>query len=244
MRMQVIPAIDLIEGKCVRLTEGKFETKRIYDVDPIDMAKEYEAMGIKKLHLVDLDGARSGQIQNLGVLERIAKQTMLSVDFGGGIKDESDIKAVLEAGAVQVNIGTAALSHKNDFFRWLSDFGAEKIIFSADVRDGRIAVRGWQEDSGQDLETVLDEYIPQGLQFVTCTDISRDGKLEGPSLSLYKNLVKTFPSCKIIASGGVTDLDDLTALLECGCHGAILGKAIYEKRISLEELSKWMRDVD
>ena len=235
--MEIIPAIDIIDGKCVRLTEGDYTQKKVYNEDPLEVAKEFEAHGIRRLHLVDLDGARAQHIVNHKVLERIATHTNLLIDFGGGLKSDEDVRIAFESGARQVTGGTVAVKNPELFLGWLERYGPERLILGADVKDGKVAVSGWQEQSELELFAFLEGYLQKGIRYSICTDISKDGRLEGSALELYKSLIARFPELKLIASGGVTTIDEVHALREAGCYGAIIGKAIYEGRIRLQELA-------
>lgn len=237
--MHLIPAIDLIDGKCVRLTEGDYSRKKVYNEDPLEVAKAFEAHGIRRLHLVDLDGARARHIVNHKVLERIATQTSLWIDFGGGLKSDEDLRIAFENGARQVTGGTVAVKNPQLFLGWLKQYGPERIILGADVKEGMIAVSGWQEQSGLELFAFLEDYIQKGVQYSICTDISRDGRLEGAALGLYQDIIARFPELKLIASGGVTSISELERLRAAGCYGAIVGKALYEGKIRLEEVKEW-----
>ena len=237
--MELIPAIDLINGKCVRLTQGDYNQKKEYNSNPLEVAKAYEGAGIRRLHLVDLDGAKQKKIVNLPVLAQIASQTSLHIDFGGGVQSDADIAAAFNAGAKQITGGSIAVKNPELFQQWLQTYGSEKIILGADVKDGQIAVSGWQESSEQELFHFLANYQAKGVQYVICTDVSKDGLLQGPSSDLYIQIRKQFPELKLIASGGVATMDDLHELKSVGCWGAIIGKAIYENRISLDELAKF-----
>jgi phosphoribosylformimino-5-aminoimidazole carboxamide ribotide isomerase len=237
--MQIIPAIDIIDGKCVRLTQGDYAQKTIYNENPLEVAKQFEAAGLKRLHLVDLDGAKAGTVKNWAVLQEIAAYTTLSIDFGGGIKKDKDLNIVFESGAAYATIGSLAVKEPDTFLEWLSVYGADKFILGADVKSEKIAVAGWLETTDINIYDFLQDYINKGILQSFCTDVSKDGKLEGPSIDLYKNIVQKFPSLYFIASGGVSCLDDLTALKELGCAGAIVGKAIYEGRIALKDLSNF-----
>jgi phosphoribosylformimino-5-aminoimidazole carboxamide ribotide isomerase len=234
--MEIIPAIDIIDGKCVRLTQGDYNQKKVYNEDPLEVAKEFEAAGIKRLHLVDLDGAKASRIINHAVLERIANNTNLHIDFGGGLKSNEDVRIAFEAGAKQITGGTVAVKKPELFGRWLEEYGSERIILGADVKDGYVAVSGWQEQSELELFGFLENYIAKGVQYVICTDISKDGKLEGSAQDLYRQILSKFPGLKLIASGGVTTLPEVAQLRASGCYGAIIGKAIYEGKISLHDL--------
>jgi phosphoribosylformimino-5-aminoimidazole carboxamide ribotide isomerase len=237
--MQIIPAIDLIDGKCVRLTEGNYQAKTIYNENPVEVAKQFEAHGLKRLHLVDLDGAKAGKVINYHVLENIAKHTKLEIDFGGGVKTEEDVNKVLSSGAMYVSVGSIAVKNRETFIQWLDKFGRAKFLLGADVRNEKIAVSGWLENTELGLIDFLTDYTQQGITQVFCTDISKDGKLEGAATELYAKIIAHFPDLHLIASGGVNNLANLTELKKVGCKGAIVGKAIYEKRISLEELALW-----
>ena len=235
--MQIIPAMDIISGKCVRLSKGDFSTKKIYSDDPVDIAKSFEDAGLTRLHMVDLDGAKAGSITNLSVLESVAKNTGLVIDFGGGVKTMSDAKRVFDAGAEIVTVGSMAVKDPGLIKEWIIEFGADKILVGADVLDGEIKISGWLEDSGVDIFIFLKRMVDIGVETVFCTDISKDGMMEGPSLILYKEIMRRFPALNLIASGGVSTKEDLVLLNEAGCKGAIVGKAFYEGAISLEELS-------
>ncbi len=237
--MQIIPAIDLIEGKCVRLTEGDYAQKKIYNEDPLEVAKNFEGIGLIRLHLVDLDGAKAGKVVNWKVLEKIANKTSLEIDFGGGIKTESTLKTVLDTGARYATIGSLAVKSRETFEEWIERFGAEIFMLGADVFEEKIAVGGWLEKTNIDVYEFMQSYINKGLTQMFCTDIQKDGKLEGPSIELYKKIIIKFPSLQLIASGGVSKLQDLVELRTIGCSAAIVGKAIYENRITLDELSKF-----
>ncbi len=237
--MQIIPAIDLIEGKCVRLTEGDYAQKKIYNEDPLEVAKAFEGIGLMRLHLVDLDGAKAGEVVNWKVLDKIANQTKLKIDFGGGIKKESTLKSVLEAGASFATIGSLAVKNRNIFEQWIERFGADVFMLGADVFEEKIAIGGWLEKTNIDVFAFMQSYMEKGLHQMFCTDIQKDGKLQGPSIDLYKKIILKFPTLQLIASGGVSNLQDLKDLRTIGCSAAIVGKAIYENRISLDELSKF-----
>lgn len=238
--MEIIPAIDIIDGKCVRLTQGDYAQKTIYNENPLEVAKEFEAAGLKRLHLVDLDGAKEGTVKNWAVLQKIAASTSLSIDFGGGIKQDKDLKIVFESGAAFATIGSLAVKQPEVFVGWLKSYGADKFLLGADVKSEKIAVAGWLETTDIDIYDFLTEYVAQGVQQVFCTDVSKDGKLEGPSTELYQKIIEKFPSLYFIASGGVSSMDDLYALKEIGCSGAIVGKAIYEGRIQLSQLKQFV----
>lgn len=252
--MRIIPAIDIIDGKCVRLSQGDYNQKTVYNEDPLEVAKEFEANGIKHLHLVDLDGAKSAHVVNWKVLERIAGQTGLQVDFGGGVKTDEDINMVFESGAVQVTGGSIAVKDSNTFEGWIEKYGSDKIILGADAKEGMIATHGWLESSNLEVVQFIKEWNKKGIQYVICTDIAKDGMLAGPSYNLYRDILsletgkaadEIIPSAvesdiKLIASGGVTTIKDLHSLREIGCEGAIVGKAFYEGRISFKELREFV----
>ena len=237
--MYIIPAIDLIDGKCVRLTQGDYDRKTVYNEDPLEVAKEFADAGLTRLHVVDLDGARGGGIVNHKVLERIAGGTDLHVDWGGGMKSDEDLRIAFESGARQVTGGTIAVKQPAVFLGWLERYGAEKIILGTDVRGDKIAVSGWEEASDRELFEFLADYVKKGVRYTICTDVSKDGLLQGTARELYGRIRREQPEVKLIASGGVTTTDDLDALQAQGCYGAIVGKAIYEGRIQLSELAKY-----
>lgn len=239
--MDIIPAIDIINGQCVRLTQGDYQQKKIYDQNPVEVAQRFEAAGIKHLHVVDLDGARSQQIINHKILENIVKQTTLKVDFGGGIKSEDDVKIAFDCGAHQITIGTLAVKNKSLFLRWLEKYGPDKIILGADAKDEKIAINGWQQASDLHLFDFLEDYQNHGITHTICTDISKDGLLKGPATALYQRIREKFPNLKLIASGGITTIDDLNDLATIGCHGAIIGKAFYEGTIDLSQLKDYKK---
>src|SRR5215471_2094878 len=234
----IIPAIDIIEGKCVRLTQGDYEQKKIYNEHPLEVAKQFEDVGLKRLHLVDLDGAKAGAVKNWKVLETLTSRTSLIIDFGGGIKKEEDVKIVFNSGAALATIGSLAVKNEKEFVKWLVIFGADKFLLGADVKEEKIAVNGWLETTDIWIYDFIQKYIGHGVQQIFCTDVSKDGKLEGPSIDLYKNIINKFPGLHFVASGGVSSLKDLEELKEIGCKGAIVGKAIYENRISLKDLQR------
>lgn len=237
--MNIIPAIDIIDGKCVRLTKGDYNTKKTYSENPLDVAKEFEEYGIKHLHLVDLDGAKSNHIVNHQVLKEIATKTSLHIDFGGGIKSTIDLNIAFENGAKQVTAGSIAALNPELFLSWLATFGSDKIILGADSHNRKIATNGWQQESQEDVMDFIYNYVKKGVQHVICTDISKDGMLQGPSTELYKEILgKT--EVNLIASGGVSSIEDLQILQQIGCSGAIIGKAIYEKKISLKQLKQFI----
>ena len=234
--MEIIPAIDIIDGKCVRLTEGDYAQKTIYNENPLEIAKSFADAGVKRLHLVDLDGAKAGKVTNWKVLESIASNTSLIIDFGGGIKTETDLKLVYESGASLATIGSLAVKDPDLFASWIAQYGADKFLLGADVKGEYIAIGGWLQVSEETIIQFIEKYIEKGIKQLFCTDISKDGKLEGPSLELYNKIVRQFPDLHFIASGGVSSMDDINALREIGCKGVIVGKAIYEGRIKIEEL--------
>lgn len=234
--IELIPAIDIIDGKCVRLTKGDYDTKKIYNEDPVSVAKEFEAHGIRRLHVVDLDGARSKHIVNDKVLQRIARETNLVIDFGGGIKTDEDVARAFEAGAHMITIGSIAVTDPERSMEWLHKYGPEHIVLGGDVRNGRVSINGWKEDSQEELVPFLDRYLSEGMRNVLCTDISKDGMLQGPAIALYRQVMEHYPDCHLIASGGVSSMDDIRALEAAGIPAVVFGKAIYEGKIKLEEL--------
>ena len=238
--MRIIPAIDIIDGKCVRLSKGDYNTKIIYNENPLEVAKSFEAHGISHLHLVDLDGAKSKHIVNHKILEQIATQTTLSIDFGGGLKTNADIRIAFESGASQITGGSIAVKDPDIFRNWLETYGSEKIILGADAHHRKIAISGWLEESDDDVVDFIKEYQTQGAKYVICTDISKDGMLQGPSFDLYEEILTKAPGIKLIASGGISTYDELPKLAELGCEGTIIGKAIYENRISLKQLENYI----
>lgn len=242
--MRIIPAIDIIEGKCVRLSKGDYNTKKIYNENPLEVAKNFEAHGIQYLHLVDLDGAKSKNIVNHKILEEIASKTNLKIDFGGGLKTDKDLQIAFECGAHQITGGSIAVKDPDIFKSWIQKFGSEKIILGADANNEKIAVSGWQEESSKELIPFIQEYQEEGINYVICTDISKDGMLEGPSFELYRRILEETSSedkkLKLIASGGISTFSELPELAELGCEGTIIGKAIYEGRIQMKELEKFI----
>lgn len=238
--MRIIPAIDIIDGKCVRLSKGDYDTKIIYNENPLEVAKSFEAHGIEYLHLVDLDGAKSSKIVNYKILEQIANQTSLKIDFGGGLKSDDDLRIAFESGANQITGGSIAVKNRAIFEKWISEYGSDKIILGADAKDEKIAVSGWLEDSNEDLIPFIQDYQSKGIQYVICTDIAKDGMLEGPSFDLYEKILKEAIGVKLIASGGISTFDELPKLSELGCEGTIIGKAIYEGRITLKQLENFI----
>jgi phosphoribosylformimino-5-aminoimidazole carboxamide ribotide isomerase len=235
--MIIFPAIDIIDAKCVRLSQGDYDAKTIYNDNPLEVAKSFEAAGLSHLHLVDLDGAKAGKVINWDTIQNICTHTGLTVDFGGGIKTEKEVEKLLHLGVRQINLGSIAVKEPEQVKRWLKKYGSEKIILSADVKGKEIAIHGWQEGAGIQIEQLIQDFLPSGLQFVTCTDISTDGMLKGPNLALYQDLKNNFPQLNIIASGGVSSKEDLAELKKLGLHGAIVGKAIYENKIQLADLN-------
>lgn len=235
--MKIIPAIDIIGGQCVRLTKGDYNQMKVYSSNPSEIAGEFEKAGITNLHVVDLDGAKAKHVVNIETLKNITKATNLNVDFGGGVKTREDLDKVFSAGARQVTAGSIAVNNREEVKRWIEEFGAERIILGADVLDEKVMVHGWQESSGEDLFQFLAYYLELGIEYVICTDISKDGVLEGPSFDLYDKIQQQFPQLKLIASGGVSGKDDLVKLKLQGLYGAIVGKAFYEGRLTLEELT-------
>ncbi|QXP53334.1 1-(5-phosphoribosyl)-5-[(5-phosphoribosylamino)methylideneamino]imidazole-4-carboxamide isomerase [Cellulophaga sp. HaHa_2_1] len=244
--MRIIPAIDIIDGKCVRLSKGDYDTKKIYNENPLEVAKDFEAHGIEYLHLVDLDGAKSKHIVNHKVLEQIASQTNLKIDFGGGLKTDEDLKIAFNSGASQITGGSIAVKDQDTFLGWIETYGAEKIILGADALNEKVAVSGWQEDSKQELIPFIQAYQDKGIVFVICTDISKDGMLQGPSFDLYERILNETSQgvagrgINLIASGGISTFDELPKLADLGCEGTIIGKAIYENRISLKQLEDYI----
>ncbi len=237
MNMRIIPAIDIIEGKCVRLTKGDYNTKKIYNENPLEVAKQFEAAGIQYLHLVDLDGAKAKHIVNYKVLEQIASKTNLKIDFGGGLKADQDLHIAFNSGARQITGGSIAVQDTDTFNGWITKYGAQKIILGADCRNEKIAISGWTEESNLEVIPFIKEYQKKSIQYVICTDIAKDGMLEGPSIELYKNILSSSDSAiKLIASGGVTSLEDINVLEKIGCEGVIIGKALYEGNIKLSDL--------
>tara|TARA_B110000967_G_scaffold209069_1_gene263601 strand:- start:24597 stop:25325 length:729 start_codon:yes stop_codon:yes gene_type:complete len=238
--MRIIPAIDVIDGKCVRLSKGDYNTKKVYNEHPLEIAKQFEAHGIEYLHLVDLDGAKASHIINHKVLETIASQTNLKIDFGGGLKTDEDVKIAFESGARQVTGGSIAVKQPAVFKNWLERYGADKIILGADANNEKIAISGWLEESDEELIPFVKKHLKSGVSHVICTDIAKDGMLQGPSFALYKKMLEQLPGLKLIASGGISKFDELPQLEAIGCEGTIIGKAIYEHRISLKQLEKFI----
>lgn len=234
--MEIIPAIDIIDGKCVRLTQGDYAQKKVYNENPLEVAKEFEDAGLRRLHLVDLDGAKAGAVKNWKVLETIAAKTSMVIDFGGGIKKEEDVNVVFSSGAALATVGSIAVKDEATFVQWLQKFGADKFLLGADVKDEKIAVSGWLETTDVWIYDFIEKYLNYGVQQIFCTDVSKDGKLEGPSIDLYKNIINKFPNLHFIASGGVSNMEDVQALKIVGCKGVIIGKAIYENRVNIGDL--------
>ena len=237
--IELIPAIDIIGGQCVRLTKGDYDQKTVYRDSPAEVAKEFEEIGFKRLHVVDLDGAKSKHIVNSEVLRHITTDTQLIVDFGGGIKTDEDIEIAFAAGASMVTIGSIAVTAPDLFMGWLEKYGAERIILGADVRHEKISINGWKEDSSEDLLPFLKKYIDAGVRNVLCTEISKDGTLSGPAIELYQSMMAAYPELHLIASGGVSSIDDIKALETAGIPAVVFGKAIYEGKINLNELWDW-----
>jgi phosphoribosylformimino-5-aminoimidazole carboxamide ribotide isomerase len=242
--LRIIPAIDIIDGKCVRLTKGDYSTKKIYNESPLEVAKEFEAAGIEYLHVVDLDGAKASQVINYKVLEQIASKTSLKIDFGGGLKSDKDLEIAFNSGAHQITGGSIAVKNSAIFENWIEKYGAQKVILGADFYPdnvgGKIATNGWQEESTLELIPFIKGYQNKGIQYVICTDISKDGMLQGPSFEVYKKIISEVKNVKLIASGGISTFDELPRLAENGCEGVIIGKAIYEKKISLKQLEQYI----
>jgi phosphoribosylformimino-5-aminoimidazole carboxamide ribotide isomerase len=234
--MTIIPAIDIINGKCVRLTKGDYAQQKIYNENPLEVAKQFEDAGIKRLHVVDLDGAKAGTIINLKVLESIAANTKLIIDFGGGIKKINDVESVFNAGASIATIGSMAVKHPELLEEWLMEFGADKFLIGADVLDEKIKISGWLEDGGINIFNFIGSMIGLGVTNIFCTDISKDGVMEGPSIDLYKRILEEHPEINLIASGGVSNINDVIQLKEIGCNGVIIGKAIYEGLVTINQL--------
>lgn len=237
--IELIPAIDIIEGKCVRLTQGDYDTKKVYNEDPLEVAKMFEDYGIRRLHVVDLDGARQGRIINYRILERLATNTSLVIDFGGGLKQDNDLEIAFESGAQMVTGGSIAVKNPNTFKSWISKFGSEKIILGADAKDKKIAISGWEETTDNELIPFIQHYHQEGISKSICTDISRDGMLQGPAIDLYKEILEQIPQLYLIASGGVSSIQDIEKLAEAGIPAVIFGKAIYEGKIQLKDLIRF-----
>lgn len=238
--MKIIPAIDIIEGKCVRLEQGDYSIKKIYSENPLELAKQFEDNGIRNLHLVDLDGAKSSKIVNWKVLNQIALKTNLKIDFGGGIKSDNDLKIAFENGANKITAGSIAVKNKQQVLSWINKYGNEKIILGADVKSENIAINGWKVNTNLNVFNFISDYHKNGIKNVICTDISKDGMLEGTSVDLYKKILEKFPDIKLIASGGVINISELDLLIDINVNGVIIGKAIYENRITPKELQKYV----
>lgn len=238
--IEIIPAIDIIEGKCVRLTKGDYDTKKVYNDDPLEVAKMIESFGVRRLHVVDLDGAKSQHIVNYNIIEQIADHTSLVIDFGGGIKTNEDIDIAFASGASLVTIGSIAVKNPELFSEWLEKYSPAKVILGADVKNGLISINGWKEEGNDQLMPFLQKYVNQGVENVLCTDISKDGMLEGPAIELYKQIMEQFPKMCLIASGGVSCIEDIEALDAAGIPAVVFGKALYEGKIKLEELTKFI----
>lgn len=238
--MRIIPAIDIIDGKCVRLSKGDYSTKIIYNENPLEVAKSFENHGIEYLHLVDLDGAKSSEIVNYKIIEQIASKTNLKIDFGGGLKSDLDVKIAFESGATQITGGSIAIKNSELFEEWIAYYGSEKVILGADALNEKVAVSGWLENSNVDLIPFIKGYQNKGIQYVICTDISKDGMLEGPSFELYSRILSEISEIKLIASGGISTFEELPKLVEMGCEGTIIGKAIYEGRITLKQIENYI----
>ena len=236
--MEIIPAIDIIEGKCVRLTQGDYNQKKIYNEYPLEVAQQFEDAGLKRLHLVDLDGAKAGQVRNWKVLETIAGKTSLIVDFGGGVKTEKDVQIIFDSGGAFVTVGSTAVKDEETFVSWLKKWGADKFLLGADVKDEKIAVHGWLETTDVWIYDFIQKYVEHGVNQILCTDVAKDGALQGPSIELYKNIIEKFSGLHFIASGGVSNIDDVYQLQDINCKGVIIGKAIYEGRVKLDELKR------
>ena len=237
--MRIIPAIDIINGKCVRLSKGDYANEKVYNEHPLEVAKMFENHGIKHLHLVDLDGAKAQHIINYNILESIASKTNLKVDFGGGLKSDEDLNIAFESGANQVTGGSIAVKNPVKFLNWLETYGTDKIILGADCLDKKIAIQGWQEESDKEVISFIKEFVAKGISYVICTDISKDGMLQGPSFELYETILSSVSSVKLIASGGISTFNELPKLADLGCEGVIIGKAIYEGNISLKQLETY-----
>lgn len=238
--IEIIPAIDIIEGKCVRLTKGDYDTKKVYNDDPLEVAKMIESYGVRRLHVVDLDGAKSQHIVNYKIIERIADHTSLVIDFGGGIKTNEDIDIAFGSGASLVTVGSVAVKNPDLFTEWLEKYSPQKMILGADVKNGLISINGWKEEGNDELMPFLKSYVEKGVENVLCTDISKDGMLEGPATELYQKVMQQFPDMHLIASGGVSCIEDIEALDAAGIPAVVFGKAIYEGKIKMEELTKFL----
>jgi phosphoribosylformimino-5-aminoimidazole carboxamide ribotide isomerase len=239
-RITIIPAIDIIDGKCVRLTHGDYSLKTVYSDNPLETARSFEEAGIERLHLVDLDGARTGKVKNWEVLETIAANTKLQIDFGGGIKTRDDVKKVFDSGAAFATVGSIAVKDEEEFDNWLREFAADKFLLGADVRDGKITISGWKEQTGIDVFDFIQRYMDKGIRQIFCTDVSKDGAMLGSSLELYSEITRKFPGLYFIASGGVHTIEEISDLAALGCSGVIIGKAIYEGKILLKDLKPFV----
>ena len=240
--MELIPAIDIIDGKCVRLTKGDFSKKIIYSDNPLEVAKGFEAVGIKRLHIVDLDGANGEALKNIGVLENISARTSLLIDFGGGIKTTQSVKSVFSAGASIISLGSVIVKSPELFSKWVIDYGADKFLPGADVLDRKIKIYGWKENTDIDIFNFIENLLQLNIAKIFCTDISKDGMMQGPSIDLYKEIIQQFPSLQLIASGGISCYEDLVVLRDAGCSGAIIGKAFYENKISLQQIKNFINN--
>lgn len=240
-KINIIPAIDIIQGKCVRLSQGDYTKQKTYNENPLEVAKSFEDHGIKHLHLVDLDGAKSSKVVNWKVLESIANNTSLKIDFGGGVKSDEDIRKVFESGANQITAGSIAVKSPDKVYEWMSTYGSERIILGADVKNNKIAINGWKEESKIELFSFLEDFTKKGVEHVICTDISKDGMMAGSSIDLYKEIMSRFPALKLIASGGVSSMREIQELQTSNLHGAIVGKAIYEGQITLQEIADFYK---
>jgi phosphoribosylformimino-5-aminoimidazole carboxamide ribotide isomerase len=238
--MEIIPAIDIIEGKCVRLTKGDYEQKKVYNENPLEVAKQFEAVGLDRLHLVDLDGAKAGDVKNWKVLEQIASKTELAIDFSGGISTKKNVTICFDSGAAYAAVGSIAIKDEKTLTEWLKEFGVAKFIIGADVKEEKIAIKGWTETTEMSVLDLIENYKTKGVKQFFCTDISKDGLLQGTGIDLYKKILNSHPSIDLIASGGVSSIDDLLQLREAGCSGAIVGKAFYEKKILLTDLKPFI----
>ncbi len=240
--MEIIPAIDIMDGKCVRLTKGDFNKKIIYSNNPLEIAKGFEAVGIKRLHIVDLDGANGEALKNIGVLENISAHTSLLIDFGGGIKTTQTVKSVFSAGASMISLGSVIVKSPELFSKWVTDYGADKFLPGADVLDKKIKIHGWKENTNIDIFNFIKNLIQLNIDKIFCTDISKDGMMQGPSIDLYKEIMQKFTSLQLIASGGISCYEDLVILQDAGCSGAIIGKAFYENKISLQQIKDFINN--
>lgn len=238
--MRIIPAIDIIDGKCVRLTKGDYTTQKVYNESPLEIAQQFEDHGITHLHLVDLDGAKSQHIINYHILEQIASKTRLKIDFGGGVKSDEDVRIAFESGAQQLTGGSIAVKNSDRFESWINTYGSDRIVLGADANERMIATQGWKEHSDLNVLSFIKDYAQKGITYVICTDIAKDGMLQGPSFDLYQEILELTPDIKLIASGGISTFDELPQLAELGCEGVIIGKAIYENRISLKTLEHYI----